>query len=146
MCHFFDQAAGDPVASESAYRARIVFALDDGQPGNAVIEYGGGCDEKGILESYIDRIRGQKVSQPALADAFAPICLSERDAGDNLIQIVTIESPPQALLFVHDQKMTGGTFIESLYRVSVAGFFTEELGGKRIDEGRERFPFQDGLC
>src|SRR5258707_824170 len=81
-----------------------------------------------------------------VAHVFAPICRSERDAGDNLIQIVTIQSPPQALLFVNDQEMTGGTFIESLYRVRVPGFFTEELGGKRIDKRRKRFPFQDGLA
>jgi hypothetical protein len=62
LCHFFDQAAGYPIASEAPHGARIVFAFDDGQPGNAVIEHGGGCDDKGILDSDIDRIRGQKVS------------------------------------------------------------------------------------
>src|SRR4029077_9446669 len=62
LCHFFDQAEGDPIASEAAHGASIVFAFDDGQPGDAVIEHGRRCDDKGILESDIDRIRGQKVN------------------------------------------------------------------------------------
>jgi len=44
-CHLFDQAAGDPIASEAAHGARIVFAFDDGQPGDAAIEHGGGCND-----------------------------------------------------------------------------------------------------
>ena len=42
--------------------------------------------------------------------------------------------------------MTGGTLVEGLYGVCVGSFFTEELGGKRIEEGRERFSFQDRLA
>ena len=62
LCDFFHQAAGDPISSEATHGARIVFALDDGQPGDAVIEHGGACDERGILQSYIYWIRVQKVT------------------------------------------------------------------------------------
>ncbi len=30
VCHFFDQAAGDPIASEAAHGTKIIFAFDDG--------------------------------------------------------------------------------------------------------------------
>src|SRR6266852_123950 len=42
--------------------------------------------------------------------------------------------------------MTGGTLVEGLYGVCVGSFFTEELGGKRIEQRRERFSFQDRLA
>ena len=53
LCDFFHQAAGDPISPEAAHGTKIVFALDDGQPGDTVIEHGGACDERGILKSYI---------------------------------------------------------------------------------------------
>src|SRR5215467_5398478 len=62
LCHFFDQAAGYPIASEAPHGARIIFAFDDGQPRDVVIEHGGGCDKRRIFERYIYRIRGEKVS------------------------------------------------------------------------------------
>ena len=62
LCDFFDEAAADPISSETAHGARIVFAFDNGQPGDAVIEHGGGCDERRILKSYKYCIRGQKVT------------------------------------------------------------------------------------
>jgi hypothetical protein len=50
----FDHMLADLFSTEKSHRPRIIFAFDDGQPGNTVIEHGGGCDESGILKSYID--------------------------------------------------------------------------------------------
>ncbi len=39
--HFLHHAFADPFSAQIAYGPKIVFAFDDGQPGDAAIEHGG---------------------------------------------------------------------------------------------------------
>ncbi len=50
----FEHTLADFFSTEKAHGPRIIFAFDDGQPRNTVIEHGCGCDEGGILQSYVD--------------------------------------------------------------------------------------------
>ena len=40
----------------------IVLALDNRQPRDAVIEHGGGCHQRGIVEGHINWIHHEKVT------------------------------------------------------------------------------------
>jgi len=49
----FDHTFADPFSAKKSHGPRIVFALDDGQPGNTVIEHGCGCTKRNP-QSYVD--------------------------------------------------------------------------------------------
>ena len=57
---FFHQAARNPIAPEAADGSKIILAANNRQPGDAVVEHGGGSDESGIVQGKIDGIPGQK--------------------------------------------------------------------------------------
>lgn len=49
LADFLDHAAAESCAAEAANGLQVVFAVDNGEPGYAVIEHGGGGDEGGVV-------------------------------------------------------------------------------------------------
>src|SRR6266404_4281877 len=81
-----------------------------------------------------------------MADILTLVHESDSDASDNLIEVATIQSSPQALLFVEDEEIAGGTLIERVYSSGECSLFGEQLRGKRVEESRDRLAFQHGLA
>jgi hypothetical protein len=53
---FLDHAVADPFSSKTSHRPEIIFALNNREPRDAVIEHGSGRREGRIFKRYIDRI------------------------------------------------------------------------------------------
>ena len=49
LADFLDHAAAKSCAAEAANGLQVVFAVNDGEPGYAVIEHGGAGDEDGVV-------------------------------------------------------------------------------------------------
>ena len=62
MPNFLQDAVPDFFSPKTAHGAKIVFALDDRQPGDAVIEHGGGGHKRRIIERDGHRISEKKVA------------------------------------------------------------------------------------
>src|SRR6266404_1598052 len=145
MPEFFDHAVANLISSEAAHGPRIILAPDNWQPGDAVIEHSGGCRKGRILKSYIHRIPRQKVTELVLGDISPRVRRSDRNASDNMIEVVTVQSSPQTLLFVDYQELSGRALGESSYGIGKRGVFSKELGWKRVQERRDGLPVQKRL-
>lgn len=128
---FLDEAVADFVAAESAYGTEIGFALDNGQPGDAVVEHrGGGCQSR-VVEGNVHAVIGEEVAQLLISGALGALSRYSY-AGDDVIEIVAVESAPEMLVFVDDQEFAGGALVEGANGINHGGVFVEELSGKRI--------------
>jgi hypothetical protein len=145
LADFLDDAAADFFSADEADGAQVGLALDDGQPGEGVIEHGGGGHENGIVERDVNGIAEKKFAEFALAEIAAGILRSDGDAGDYVKDVVAVKYSPETLLIVEDQKLASGTLLEGPESFGKNGVFVERLGGKRIDKRGEGLVFEKRL-
>ena len=99
---FLDDAMADLFCTEAAQWPLIVFALDNRQPGDAVIEHGCGCNQSRIVKSHTHGISEQKVPQLMPVDISLRLRWGDGDASYDRIEIITVQRSPQALLLVEN--------------------------------------------
>ena len=108
LADFLEDAAADFFSADEADGAQVGLALDDGQPGEGVIEHGGGGHENGIVERDVHGIAEKKFAEFALAEIATGILRSDGDAGDDVKDVVAVKYSPEMLLIIEDEKFAGG--------------------------------------
>lgn len=113
LADFLDHAAADSCAAEAADRSEVGFALDDGEPGDAVVEHGGCGHEDGVVQRGIEGVGWEEIAEFAAGYVAARLGGNDSDTGGQVVEVVAVQCAPEALLFVENEELTGWGFVES---------------------------------
>jgi hypothetical protein len=87
--------------------------LDDGEPGDAVVEHGGCGHEDGVVQRGIEGVGWEEIAEFAAGYVAARLGGNDSDTGGQVVEVVAVQCAPEALLFVENEELTGWGFVES---------------------------------
>src|ERR1700734_761141 len=102
FAEFLDYAAAGSCAGKVANGLQVAFGVNNGDPGDAVVEHGSGGHQEWVIQGDIEGIGREQVAEFAAGDVAAFLRGNDGDAGDQIVDVVFVQGSPEALLFVEN--------------------------------------------